>query len=98
MLSCGAVLDTNGNTLFVVGQTTITGARSSILVNPTAGDSVAFNTNDSDINTSSALQMSGGTLDVDILLRRREGSKCVSNSTFQPASCFDFPMNGTALV
>ncbi len=67
-ISGGADLDTNGNALFVIGQTTITGVSSSILVNPASGGGVAFNTDNLDINTSSALQMSGGTLDVDVLL------------------------------
>lgn len=67
-ISGGADLSTNGNALFVIGQTTLSGASSSVLVQPAAGGGIAFNTDNLDINASSALQMSGGTADIDVLL------------------------------
>jgi hypothetical protein len=74
VVSGGADLQTNGNTLFVTGQTTISGIGSSIFVEPAAGGGVAFNTDNLDINSSSALQMAGGTIDVDVLLEVNSGS------------------------
>lgn len=67
-VSGGADLSTNGNAIFVVGQTTLSGVSSSVLVQPAAGGGIAFNTDNLDINASSSLQMSGGTADIDVLL------------------------------
>lgn len=73
-MSGGADLQTNGNALFVTGQTTISGIGSSIFVEPATGGGVAFNTDNLDINLTSALQMAGGTVDVDVLLEVNSGS------------------------
>lgn len=73
-VSGGADLQTNGNALFVTGQTTISGVGSSIFVEPATGGGTAFNTDNLDINNTSALQMAGGTADVDVLLEVNSGS------------------------
>jgi hypothetical protein len=73
-VSGGADLQTNGNALFVTGQTTISGVGSSIFVEPATGGGIAFNSDNLDINSNSALQMAGGTVDVDVLLEVNSGS------------------------
>lgn len=73
-VSGGADLETNGNSLFVTGQTTISGIGSSIFVEQATSGGTAFNTDNLDINNTSALQMAGGTVDVDVLLEVNSGS------------------------
>ena len=69
IMSNGADLATNNNSLSVTGQTTLDGAGSTIQVQPHATPGVfAFDTNDLDVNNGAAAVMVGGILNVDVLL------------------------------
>jgi autotransporter-associated beta strand protein len=71
----GADLLTIGNQLLVIGQTTIDGAGSTIRVDAhSTPGTVAFNTNDLDLNNGGGLSMAGGIATIDILLEINNGT------------------------
>ena len=74
-LVSGADLFTNGNQLIVLGQTTLNGSGSTIRVDDhnTPG-TVAFNTNDLDLNNGGGLTMEGGIATVDVLFEINTGT------------------------
>ncbi len=79
IVSGAADLLTNGNSLIVLGQTTLTGIGSSVFVEPATGGGFAFNTDNLDVNAGSALQMAGGTADIDVLLEVNATSNLVGH-------------------
>lgn len=71
----GADLLTNGNQLIVLGQTTIDGAGSTIRVDDHATPgTVAFNTNNLDLNNGGGLTMEGGIATIDVLFEINAGT------------------------
>ena len=74
VVSSAADLFTNGNQVFVAGQTTVDGVGTTIRVDPhTTPGTFGLDTDNLDLNGGGAIVMNGGILNVDILMEINAG-------------------------